>query len=276
MDPLEQVKKLREEYERALDAAESRRAAYHEAVLDLHRTGTPLREIAKELGLSHQRVHQIVSGEPPRRSKLPRAAGVAGGVLLLLAAATFGALRLAHAAPFAPQPGFRRVVITRQMVAAFRGFGGITHPPGGAVLKEKRALVRRPTSVGDAAIWRAPDRVSAGHCSWLEIAGSVYGGSCYRDAPPGHGLSEVVPLVLQISGRTVPLLWGRVGANVARLSVTFQDGSHLGLRHSGGVFLYPVPQPRWREGHRPALLVARDSSGRVVGRRPLYGRTVVR
>jgi len=101
MDQVEHVKKLREEYERALDAAESRRSAYHEAVLELYQGGVPLREIAKELGLSHQRVHQIVSGEPPRRSKLPRAAGGAAGVVLLLAAATFGALRLAHAPPFA-------------------------------------------------------------------------------------------------------------------------------------------------------------------------------
>ena len=99
MDQVEHVKKLREEYERALDAAESRRSAYHEAVLGLYRDGTPLREIAKELGLSHQRVHQIVSGEPPRRSKLPRAAGGAA-VVLVLVAATFGVLRLAHASPF--------------------------------------------------------------------------------------------------------------------------------------------------------------------------------
>lgn len=102
MDSLDQVKKLREEYERALDAAESRRVAYHEAVLALYRAGTPLREIAKELGLSHQRVHQIVSGETPpsRRRNLGRAAGGIGGVLLLVAA-TFGVLRLAHAPPFA-------------------------------------------------------------------------------------------------------------------------------------------------------------------------------
>jgi hypothetical protein len=70
-------------------------------VLALYNAGTPLREIAKELGLSHQRVHQIVSGEPPpRRRSLGRAAGGMGGVLLLIAA-TFGALRLAHAPPFA-------------------------------------------------------------------------------------------------------------------------------------------------------------------------------
>ena len=101
MDSLDQVKKLREDYERALDAAESHRVAYHQAVLDLYRSGTPLREIAKELGLSHQRVHQIVSGEPPRRRKLGRAA-TAGGIagVLVLIAATFGALRIAHAPPF--------------------------------------------------------------------------------------------------------------------------------------------------------------------------------
>jgi predicted transcriptional regulator len=99
MDSLDQVKKLREEYERALDTAESHRAAYHEAVLDLHRSGTPLREIAKELGLSHQRVHQIVTGEPPRRRNLGRAAGGAAGALVLIAA-TFGALRIVHAPPF--------------------------------------------------------------------------------------------------------------------------------------------------------------------------------
>jgi transcriptional regulator with XRE-family HTH domain len=86
VESLEQVKKLREEYERALDAAESRRVAYHQAVLDLYHSGTPLREIAKELGLSHQRVHQIVSGEPPPRNrKLGRAAGGIGAALLLVA-----------------------------------------------------------------------------------------------------------------------------------------------------------------------------------------------
>lgn len=85
-DPLEQAKKLREEYERALDAVESRRAAYHEAVLELHRSGRPLREIAKELGLSHQRVHQIVTGGPPSRRRLGRVAGGVGGVLLVVAA----------------------------------------------------------------------------------------------------------------------------------------------------------------------------------------------
>src|SRR5207245_875055 len=116
VDPIEQVKKLREEYERALDAAESRRAAYHEAVLGLHRGGVPLREIAKELGLSHQSVHQIVSGEPPRRGKLPRASGAAA-VILVLVAATFGVLRLVYAPPFVQQVAAPRVLNLPESVA---------------------------------------------------------------------------------------------------------------------------------------------------------------
>jgi hypothetical protein len=102
MDPIEQVKKLREEYERSLDAAESRRAAYHEAVHDLHRGGMPLREIAQELGLSHQRVHQIVSDAPPQRSIKKALGGGIAAVLLL--GSLFGALRVAHAPPFSAKP----------------------------------------------------------------------------------------------------------------------------------------------------------------------------
>jgi hypothetical protein len=100
MDPLDHIKKLREDYERALDAAESRRVAYHEAVHDLYQRGIPLREIAQQLGLSHQRVHQIVSGEPPRKRNHGRVArgGAAAAVLL---GVLFGGLRLAQAPPFA-------------------------------------------------------------------------------------------------------------------------------------------------------------------------------
>jgi hypothetical protein len=103
MDPVEQAKKLREEYERALDAAENRRAAYHEAVLELHRSGKPLREIATELGLSHQRVHQIVSGESPRKRSLGRVAGGLGGLLILIAAiSAFFWIRSYQPIAFAP------------------------------------------------------------------------------------------------------------------------------------------------------------------------------
>jgi hypothetical protein len=101
VDPVQRVKKLRQEYERALDAAESRRVAYHEAVLGLiEHGGTPLQEFAEELGLSHEHVHEIVRQKPRRRRRtLALATGSILGVLVL-AAATLGGLRLAHAPPF--------------------------------------------------------------------------------------------------------------------------------------------------------------------------------
>jgi hypothetical protein len=278
MDPLEQAKKLREEYERALDAAESRRTAYHQAVLDLHRSGTPLREIAKELGLSHQRVHQMVSGDAPRPRKLSRAAGgIAGVGLLVTVAATFGALWLANAAPFGSDTGkvvvVQHVLRPRPSLVALRSFGGIRRPPGGAALRKKQKVVTRATVVGQAAIWRAPDRVSPAQCQWLVIDRAVWGGSCVRNHTLRRGLPEVVPLVLPIRGRSVPLLWGIAGANVARLSITFQDGSRRNLSARDGIFLYPVPRSRWTKGHRPAFLIARDKQNRVVSKRPLYNRT---
>ena len=148
-------------------------------------------------------------------------------------------------------------------------FGGIRRPPGGAALRKKKELVVQATPVGLASIWGAPDRVSPAHCFWLQIGRAVYGGSCGRDQPPHRGLYEVVPLVLQIKGRTLPILWGHIAGNVARLSIIFQDGDHTNLSHRDGAFLYAAPSSRWSKGHRPAILVARDNHGQVVRKRLL-------
>ncbi len=51
---------------------ERARADYNDAVRRLHAAGASLREIAENLGLSHQRVHQIVDGEAPElRARRP-------------------------------------------------------------------------------------------------------------------------------------------------------------------------------------------------------------
>src|SRR5438876_2560955 len=42
--------------------AERGRIAYHQAIRRLQSSGASMREIAEALGLSHQRVHQIVNG----------------------------------------------------------------------------------------------------------------------------------------------------------------------------------------------------------------------
>lgn len=63
MDSLEETRRLREEYEASLEEARETRAQYHRAVVKLYRSGMPLRQIARELGVSHQRIHQIISRE---------------------------------------------------------------------------------------------------------------------------------------------------------------------------------------------------------------------
>jgi hypothetical protein len=150
VDSLEQVKKLREEYERALDAADSRRVAYHEAVLDVYRSGTPLREIAKELGLSHQRVHQIVSSEPTRRRNLGRTAGVIGG-LLILVSATLGALRLSHAPPFVETVRMPMVVNRQEFDAIDQVVrAGLN---ARVIVRHRHVPVRRANYVYAASTW---------------------------------------------------------------------------------------------------------------------------
>jgi hypothetical protein len=104
VDDVEDVKRLREEYEGALDEAETKRAAYHRAIKKMHLAGVPLREIAEQLGLSHQRVHQIVTGEaaqPPKR-KRARSAGVVAALILLVAGSVGVAFAWTHRGPFTP------------------------------------------------------------------------------------------------------------------------------------------------------------------------------
>lgn len=85
MDRLGRIRELRDAYESALDDAERLRDEYHREIVKLHRSGMSLREIAEGLGISHQRVHQIVSPleEKPRSRKARRVA--AGGAIAALA-----------------------------------------------------------------------------------------------------------------------------------------------------------------------------------------------
>lgn len=75
MDRIERARRLRDEYEAALDQAERRRAEYRREIVELHRSGMSLRDIAERLGISHQRVHQIVGGEETRKQRRSRRVG---------------------------------------------------------------------------------------------------------------------------------------------------------------------------------------------------------
>jgi hypothetical protein len=98
MDRFERVRAQRDEYEAALDEAEKLRAAYHREVVKLHRSGVSLREIAEQLGISHQRVHQIVGTEAPAPRRGRRVVGVAAIAVLLVAGTALGVATL-HRGP---------------------------------------------------------------------------------------------------------------------------------------------------------------------------------
>jgi hypothetical protein len=112
MDRVDRAKELRDEYEQALDEADRRRAAYHREVLKLHRSGMSLREIAEQLGISHQRVHQIVGAEEPETQKRRRLAGGAAVIAVIVLVGGFAFLRSSdHGSPGAlvarPAPSTR-------------------------------------------------------------------------------------------------------------------------------------------------------------------------
>jgi hypothetical protein len=89
---VEDVKEARAEFETRLDDMDVAKERYYETVRRLYKAGMPLREIAEAVGVSHQRVHQIV-GEEPTRSRVTAKRARAGGaaVILVLAAGWWAA-----------------------------------------------------------------------------------------------------------------------------------------------------------------------------------------
>lgn len=142
------------------------------------------------------------------------------------------------------------------------GFGGLRKPPGGAALRQKHKLIAHSTVVGPMAIWVAPDWAVRGTCAWLTVGRVVDGGECRRSPPP-RGLWEVVPIRLGIRARSLTLLWGHAGRDVASLAVRFQDGTMTRLPLTDGVFFHVFSRQRWLVGHRPALVIARETDGRT-------------
>ena len=77
---LEEARSLRSRLLELQHDAERAQADYHHAIRRLQAAGGSLREIAAELGLSHQRVHQIVGADAPY--DLPRGRRGRGGPFL--------------------------------------------------------------------------------------------------------------------------------------------------------------------------------------------------
>jgi hypothetical protein len=78
---LQQATRARDRFVAAQHEADRAQVSYQDAIRKLHASGASLREIADALGLSYQRVHQIVD---PTSGKGARKAATAGGGLRLL------------------------------------------------------------------------------------------------------------------------------------------------------------------------------------------------
>jgi hypothetical protein len=106
VDTAKRVEKLRKKYERELAASESRRIAYHQAVLELLQHGGPqqLQSFAELDSTFRSPQHEtLVASKPkrPQRRSLARPTAFLAAFLLLVAL-TLAVLRVAQAPPFAP------------------------------------------------------------------------------------------------------------------------------------------------------------------------------
>jgi hypothetical protein len=99
LDPslLDSAKGARDRLVDAQHVADEARADYQHAIRRLHAGGGSMREISDALGLSHQRVHQIVDAEAPAEAAL-NAPAMAAAVLSRL---TGGRARKGAGGPFA-------------------------------------------------------------------------------------------------------------------------------------------------------------------------------
>ena len=100
------------------------------------------------------------------------------------------------------------------------------------------------------------------------------GGTCWQ--PPSRALPEVVPHFFSYGShpprsRRLLLIWGRTGPGVDRLTLVSHGGKRRSVPVHDGMFLVTVPvlPSHWRSGGRPSFVVARDTQGRVVDKRPL-------
>jgi hypothetical protein len=97
---VEDVKEARAEFEARLDDMDVAKERYYETVRRLYKAGMPLREIAEAVGVSHQRVHQIVGEEPKRvRRVVTKRARAGGAALIVVLAVSLWAARSSE-----PQP----------------------------------------------------------------------------------------------------------------------------------------------------------------------------
>jgi hypothetical protein len=119
------------------------------------------------------------------------------------------------------------------------------------------------TEIGAITLTAAPGP-DGKRCWTLAAESSELNISC-RPVPRGFEF-DYGPVYNVEQTRSVVLLSGFVGPRVHSLELHFEDGDSVELERLESYFLYQVPRSRWGKGHRPTVLVARDSEGNVLKR----------
>jgi hypothetical protein len=142
--------------------------------------------------------------------------------------------------------------------------------PCDAILGKRHRILALATQRGKpAAIWTAPAR-HGGRC-WWQVTGTHGGGSgfgCNQPPPPNSLLVSNSPSMGKGIDQFV-LLWGQVGANIASLTLHYQDGATETTAAKHGFVLYEITANHWRPGHRLDLIEGLDNQGQVVAQRPM-------
>lgn len=107
---LEGIKRSRSRFESLQDEIEDAKSDYYEDIRALHRAGMSTREVAEHVGLSHQRVHQIINGERAARTRKVRKGLGAAGVVAALALASAAYLQ----SDDLPRPKTERVTLIQE------------------------------------------------------------------------------------------------------------------------------------------------------------------
>lgn len=150
---------------------------------------------------------------------------------------------------------------------------GAAAPPGAgddgsgdaSTREGRRTLMRLATSTGARARLWIPRERAGRNCYGIVVDGGYEGEICMQ---PRHLVTSHLESV-EGQERPLVLLHGFVAPQVGSLELVFADGKRARVRLVEHFFLHEIPPGRATERRRPTAIVARDSSGRGLGRVPV-------
>jgi hypothetical protein len=151
--------------------------------------------------------------------------------------------------------------VVSELPVAFGAPSGVL-PPVNPV-GPRRTLFVLQTRIGKVTMEGAAG--PAGKRCWI-VTAEAMGLTACGDVPRGVEF-DFGPYYNSEQTERVVLISGFVGPAVRSLELRFEDGTRVGLPRNGRYFIYELPRRNWKTGHRPTVLVARDSEGTVIARK---------